>query len=224
MMVSEPRIGIDRTVALVGGGALAVGVLLGWRPPGLVPGLGLVAGLLFPLGLAVLAFGLPGRPGAFGHSRVVRASIGAAAALTAVGVLLGLSLTSVDSALAVGTPATDALWMILNELPTVLLVVAAVAVRRSEGATRDAQRGLAVLAVASVAVQLLGLVVALLGSALPNDEFQTLASQLFIVFDVLQAVTLAVGLWFAWPFLGPLLHRFVAFVTRVRRAHVDSTP
>ncbi|ROQ38601.1 hypothetical protein EDF46_2241 [Frondihabitans sp. PhB188] len=218
---------VDHITAGLGGGAIALSALLQLTPtlgpPAVV--LHLLAALLLAGGLVALALGIPAvdgharRPGVLGSSIAVRYLV-----VVSAGFALLLYLVS----------ALPYSWGIVfpgpgytTYLPLVLLVVAAVLLVRDTRSTRYPVVGIGVLAALGLLHVVLDVViVAFAGvlSALAVDGLQVVATPLYLFSRVSTLATVAVGVWFAWPWLAPHVDAATAAARRARQSHVDSTP
>lgn len=217
--------GVANLVAFVGGAGVVVAGLASLGA-GRFSGAFVVGSVAWSVGLAVLALGLPGRPGVFGRGLLRRCLIVASAVLSlAVVVVESLSGSlgflgpaSVDSSdfrvLARSLTAADLVAL-------ALLVVGAILVGRAGDASSRDRRGLLCLALLRLVSYLVPVGVLLVLT--PNDE-QGTADGLFWFSRLFALLTSAVGVWFAWPWLSPRVAAGQAAVGRAYRRYVDSTP
>lgn len=223
-------LGITQTTALVGGGALALAALLRlqmlwsplvWLRLGLEPiGLpGLLPIVLGTMGYAVLYSG-----GAFGHGRAVRAAVlGSivASLLAALAIFVPVDVNDIGSAPQRAVAVTGEG---LDLASLVLLVAAAVLVTRAPDVTPAARLGLHALAVVALFSAAFELVFVWFGLSVSNDLFQSTAFVASGEAMLVALARLAIGLWFAWPWLGPRVTSARRALGRAAAAHRDSTP
>lgn len=233
MRIRAPHLGIAPPVALIGGGALLVANLLRLAiPSGRVSGLDAVEAALVLVTYLVLAFGLPGSEGsprsggAFGSRRAVRVLLVASGVL---GVLVALEVPfgTVDESTisSTGFRVYGSVTMAADLISLVLLVFAARLATVSPGVRRDAARGLSGLAYAALVVLAVDVVFSVFFTTVFSPEqLQSWAWILLWIARLQFVVGIAVGLWFAWPWLGPRLHTLRRVSARAYRRYVDSTP
>ncbi|MCU1529626.1 MAG: hypothetical protein JWP75_3389 [Frondihabitans sp.] len=226
MRIRAPHLGIAPRVALVAGGALvAANLLLLVKPVGTLSAAFLASTLLMLVACLVLALGLLGERGAFGSRAVSVLLIVSGALGVAVVVVSPLGSVDPDVGPTLGYRAFSSVLLVADMARLFLLLMAAAVAGRSEGTQRDVRYGLRALAL-----------VALAGFAIDNILWSLLvtlipASGLTALFAVIEwlhrlnfLAGIAVGVWFAWPWLGPRLISLRAVVTRAYRRYVDSTP
>ncbi|AMM20121.1 hypothetical protein AX769_08010 [Frondihabitans sp. PAMC 28766] len=221
-------LGITHTTALVGGGALALAAVLQ-----LVSSVSLALGLglgpigypaLLPLTLATVGSVVLCGGGAFGRGRAVRAAVMGsvvAALLSALAAFVAVDTGEFDSppqrAVAVTGQGLDLAAL-------VLLIAAAVLVTRAPDVTPAAQLGLQALAVVALFDAAFYLLFVWFGLSVSNDLLQSVAFLGSWEATLVALGRLAIGLWFAWPWLGPRVTSACRVLARAAAAHRDSTP
>jgi hypothetical protein len=226
---------LDPLAALVGGAGVFVAHLISLRPLGLSLGdpYGLIGAVALFIGLSALAFGLPGFVGRDpeGRRRAERGLVGANPiarwALVASGALALLGAVGnvffprdLGDVFSSGALVYGAFLSWLGFAQIIALVVAAVFVSTSAGATRGVRIGLRLLAVAAVA----GFVLTLFPLVIQADALQSFADAAFWLYGLFEFVACAAGVVIAWPWLAPFVDRAFGSASRARDRWVDTTP